>query len=61
MTQPRALASDVPGMVDDPLEVARARRERDEDLALERRLLVGQLLVLVVVILVAASLVTVGR
>jgi hypothetical protein len=51
----------VPGSVDDPVEVARSREERDQDLAAERRLLVGQLGVVAVVMLVAAVLAALGH
>jgi hypothetical protein len=51
----------LPGMVTDPDEVARFAVERDQDIAAEHRLLLGQMVVLVGVIVVAIALASLGR
>ncbi|MET0773850.1 MAG: hypothetical protein ABWZ82_12250 [Candidatus Limnocylindrales bacterium] len=51
----------VPGLVTDPAEVARFAAERDEDSRRERRLFVGQAVMLLAVLVVVAVLVAVQR
>jgi hypothetical protein len=50
----------VPGMVDDPDEVARFAAERDEDTAAERRLSLGQGIVLLVMVLITIAMLALG-
>lgn len=54
-------SSAVPGMVTDPVEVARFAAERDDDLRHERWLLVGQVLMLLIVLGVVTLLVSLQR
>jgi hypothetical protein len=54
------MSDEIPGMVSDPEEVARFAAERDQDIASERRLFLGQAVVLLVIVALAIAMATLG-